>query len=237
MSGNRYIILILIPLIFFFTLNCSKVSEWDKGEGSKRWKFYGFVILIILFILFSSVPVFKQAGKVSPVMNDAWVGLGSFMQYEADRGIPVVVWWDWGYNVKYLTELPVYSDGGTQTKAETYLVSKVFMSDVEESLNVLRLLSCGSDYPNYNLYDVQSIFNTKHLPCLGKTYLLFYYEMAYSVPYIASIANYDFISESFPTRADINSSIYSRLAVRNETLDNYNLLLENNYFKLYEVIL
>jgi hypothetical protein len=81
-----------------------------------------------------------------PTIDDSWWDTLTNLRQKAAPDAIVDVWWDYGYWAKYIAERRVATDGATLLTHLPYWLGRVLVSASEqESVGLLRMMSCGSD--------------------------------------------------------------------------------------------
>lgn len=234
-SGSRYLLLLLFPITLILANFIKVLLDYLDKDRDYNYMMVSAIAFITILVCFNLPMVYAANKESKAVLNTEWIEMGKFIRENTEEDKPIIVWWDWGYHIKYLAERPVFSDGGTQNKPETYWVSRMFLAPVNESVNVIRLLSCKNDFSSYTVEDVKKATEQVNTPCTDKMYLLFYSEMQSIIPQIGHIATYNFEDGTYSDVIDIRDSPYVRLYLNNESIEGFTLMKETRNFKLYEV--
>ena len=185
----------------YFTLNYFKIRAWLKNSM--------LIVLTCLALLPSLDYIYKF--RVAPVlMKDAVAPLAE-LKNKADREDYVLSWWDYGYLIRYYSDVKVVADPGSRQFGDyAFLAAFSFNKDQISSANMARLNVeyIERDYGenNSSLLQMQKDYNepdiNKFLKSLGdknfklpqKTKEVYYYfvpHMMDILPNILKISNID----------------------------------------------
>ena len=185
----------------YFTLNCFEIRAWLKNSM--------LIVLTCLALLPSLDYIYKF--RVAPVlMKDAVAPLAE-LKNKADREDYVLSWWDYGYLIRYYSDVKVVADpGDRQIGIYSFLAAFSINKDQISSANMARLNVeyIERDYSenNSSLLQMQKDYNeldiNKFLKSLGdknfklpqKTKEVYYYfvpRMIDILPNILKISNID----------------------------------------------
>ncbi len=92
-----------------------------------------------------------EAYKVPVVFNNNEVAVLDQLKYEATREDYVLAWWDYGYPIRYYSDVKTLVDGGQHSGAINYPVSFSLMRKPLESANMARLAVEYREMSRYHL--------------------------------------------------------------------------------------
>ena len=152
-SGVRFILLIIPVYGITFAVTAGRIYEWVTEYGEKEFKKYKYIVHIVVFILIASAlsePVdsgYDTAKGFVPSIDDAWWDTLTKIKHESAPDAIINSWWDFGHWFKFVADRRVSADGTTQgTHVPHWLGKALVTSDERESIGILRMLDCGSDY-------------------------------------------------------------------------------------------
>lgn len=144
--GFGYFVKMLFDFIVFFLLN-SKDDEHTKQNSLKKFLKFSeyraafasvFFVLIAIFASFASFKHIKEY-KTHPVFYASEVQALETLKKIAKREDYVISWWDYGYPIRYYSDVKTLIDGGKHLGSHNFPVSFALCNDEISSANMARL--------------------------------------------------------------------------------------------------
>lgn len=151
-DGARFLLFLGPPFGFMVTVLAGRLRTWlgtllsgmtMRHVSIKQGLFF---VLLALLIMPPAYSGYRSARNYVPSISDAWWDTLTKLRLESPPNAIVNAWWDYGYWIKYIAERRVSSDGGTLLTHVHHWLGKALIAPGEnESIDVLRMLNCGSD--------------------------------------------------------------------------------------------
>ena len=150
-KGVRYILLLVPVVSIGFGIFCGiiyqRVSRWTAKELHINKLVVSVIVIAVLALLLIG-PVmagWSTAKREIPSMNDAWYGVLSKIDMEAEPDAIINSWWDFGHWFKMIGNRAVTFDGTSQNTPMAHWVGLSLLTNNENlSIGILRMLDCGS---------------------------------------------------------------------------------------------
>jgi len=141
-GGLRFTVYAVPVMALGFGFLVVEVSKFLASQlADKRVSFYAQYIFMVLFTVLGLYPNIKhvQEYKVPTVFTkDEVVVLDKFKSI-ADREDYVVTWWDYGYPIRYYSDVKTLIDGGKHSGAVNFPISYILNSDQISAAKMARL--------------------------------------------------------------------------------------------------
>jgi dolichyl-diphosphooligosaccharide--protein glycosyltransferase/undecaprenyl-diphosphooligosaccharide--protein glycosyltransferase len=114
------------------------ISSQIKGTKNSRAFRYFFITLLTLGVLYPNI-THIQDYRVPTVFNKKEVEVLDKLKDIANEEDYVVAWWDYGYPIRYYSDVKTLIDGGKHTGDVNFPVSYILNSTQKEAANMARL--------------------------------------------------------------------------------------------------
>ncbi|MGG7048618.1 MULTISPECIES: STT3 domain-containing protein [unclassified Campylobacter] len=102
-------------------------------------KFYNSAFVLINLLALYPVCLHIYSYKISPVFYQKEVKILEQLKQKADRQDYVLAWWDYGYPIRYYSDVKTLIDGGKHLGRDNYAVSFALASPLVSSANMARM--------------------------------------------------------------------------------------------------
>jgi len=143
-------IIVIIRTLFS---QSSKFSLKKKGSEttntSFKLAFIAFFLIIMIFncsvwIRYADQPVSLVTGSTAfKVTSNDWIEALSFIREKTPEDSVIISWWDYGYWIRVIGNRTTLVDNATLNTTKIALVGKMFLSDEEEAIRMIRELVPG----------------------------------------------------------------------------------------------
>jgi dolichyl-diphosphooligosaccharide--protein glycosyltransferase len=148
-DGTRFAMLLLPPFGIVFGVAVGRLQRW-LSPFAARLRIPAWVVAVPLAVAALYLPIQRgsaQATSYVPQMDDAWWDAFSRIRAETPPETIVTTWWPYGYWAEYVAERRTSVDGGSlPTRVPYWLARALFAPTEAESVGLLRMLDCGSDF-------------------------------------------------------------------------------------------
>lgn len=114
------------------------ITEFSTKMPTKRLKYLS-IVAFTLVILYPNY-LHIQEYKVPTVMNSDEVKVLDVLKTKAHREDYVVAWWDYGYPIRYYSDVKTLTDGGKHEGDVNFPVSFILTSPQDEAAKMARLV-------------------------------------------------------------------------------------------------
>jgi len=134
-GGLRFTIYAVPILAFGIAFLITELTKYITDK--KSVKYFSFVVLT-LAILF---PNYKhiESYRVPTVFNSSEVAVLDILKQQADREDYVISWWDYGYPIRYYSDVKTLGDGGKHSGSVNFPISFMLTSPQKEAAKMARL--------------------------------------------------------------------------------------------------
>ena len=102
--------------------------------------------LVLYALVFPIERGYTEARTYLPRIDDAWWDTFTHIREASPADAIITSWWDFGHWAKYIAQRRVSADGASLRTHIPHWLGRIFVAaNEQESLSVLRMLSCGSD--------------------------------------------------------------------------------------------
>ena len=151
-GGHRFLLLLAPPFGIACAVAVGRLDSWVRSLIAVMPGWYraiGAGVLSIVLILAWLHPVrwgYDAARTYPSPMHDGWWEALTRLRATSHRDAIVHAWWDKGHWVTYISERRVSNDGSSLLTHVPHWIGRALSApSEEESVGVLRMLSCGSD--------------------------------------------------------------------------------------------
>ena len=148
----RFMLLLAPPFGIACAVLVGRLHAWVGSliDVMPRWyRMIGVGLLAMAVAIALVLPLrwaHAKARSYTPIMHDAWWDALTHLRDTAHPDAIVHAWWDFGHWVKYVAERRVSNDGSSLGTHVPHWLARALVAPTEqESIGVLRMLSCGSD--------------------------------------------------------------------------------------------
>ncbi len=129
MTGGLRFTVYAVPImalgIGYLIYQISKlISKQLKNNVSSKSAYYAIMLVLTLLVLYPNIKHINQY-KVPTVFNQQEVKVLAKLRNIADREDYVIAWWDYGYPIRYYSDVKTLVDGGKHSGDSNYPVSFV----------------------------------------------------------------------------------------------------------------
>jgi len=135
------LVFVFLPLVFEFL--------WRKNTNLAKFCFYLGILLFALFFSFRHIYLYKA----SSVFNQSEAHLLNELKDIAQREDYVITWWDYGYPVRYYSDVKTLADGGKHLGKDNFFPSFVLSKEQNAAANMARLSVEYTEKSFYTPYD------------------------------------------------------------------------------------
>jgi len=133
----------------------SKFVLKKKGLGadntSFRLVFFAFFLIIMIFncsvwIRYADQPVSLVTGSTAfKVESNDWIDALSYIRERTPEDSVIISWWDYGYWIRVIGNRTTLVDNATLNTTKIALVGKMFLSNEEEAIKMIKELAPGKN--------------------------------------------------------------------------------------------
>lgn len=133
-SGLRFTIYAVVPLAFGFAFLIHEIVRFIEKRVFRALA----ATLLYAMALYPNI-AHIDSYRVPTVFNADEVRLLDQLKHKADREDYVVAWWDYGYPIRYYTDMKTLIDGGKHSGSVNFAVSYMLTHPQEASAKLARL--------------------------------------------------------------------------------------------------
>ena len=139
-------LLVIIRALLVQPTQLSIKKRGDKGFSNTNLKivFAVFLIIVLLFnstmwIRYSDQPVSLATGSVPTTSTSSdWIDALTYIRENTPQDAVIVSWWDYGYWIRFIGNRTTLVDNATLNSTKIALVGKMFMSNEEDSIKIIK---------------------------------------------------------------------------------------------------
>ncbi|MFT5660616.1 MAG: undecaprenyl-diphosphooligosaccharide--protein glycosyltransferase [Sulfurimonas sp.] len=135
LGGLRFTIYAVPILAFGIAFLITEITAYITDKKSVRYLSYVVLTLAILFPNYQHIDEYK----VPTVMNSDEVATLDVLKSKANREDYVISWWDYGYPIRYYSDVKTLGDGAKHSGSVNFPLSFMLTSPAEESAKMARL--------------------------------------------------------------------------------------------------
>lgn len=217
-GGLRFTIYAVPVMALGFGFLLCKIKEWSLKKYSSKMT-HGWIVFLNIFALFFAL-THIYVYKAPTVFSQNEASLLSKLKNIADREDYVVAWWDYGYPVRYYSDVKTLADGGKHLGKDNFFPSFILSKDEKAAANMARL---SVEYTEKSFYAPQNdLLKTDILQAMMKDYNQSSVDL-----FLASLSKVDFKPNIKKTR-DVYLYMPARMSLIFSTVASFSFVnLEN----------
>ena len=141
--------LVVIRSLFAEPTQLAAKRRGEKGFSNTNLKVVFIVFLIIMMFYSSTIwigyadqPVSLATGSVSTRSTSSdWIDTLTYIRENTPQDSVIISWWDYGYWIRVIGNRTTLIDNATLNTTKVGLVGKMFMSNEEDAVNVIKDLT------------------------------------------------------------------------------------------------